>query len=118
MAAITPACTGEPVTAKISHGKASSETCDPTADIICPPHSNKKSRLCHNETGRIATVGVFGASSFFASGDESCNCDIAFYYENRAGRLHHPPDAAALPVHVSHAREGKLPRHVEIHGRS
>src|SRR5215469_618043 len=60
MAAIRPACAGEPVTAKINHGKAINETCDPIAETICPLHSSKKSRLCHNEAGRAGIVRVFG----------------------------------------------------------
>src|SRR5229473_2306588 len=86
MAAIRPACAGEPVTAKITHGKAINETCDPIAETICPLHSSKKSRLCHNEAGRAGGVRVFGMafpgdrdSVLFPGNDEFSMSKIALH---------------------------------------
>src|SRR5690349_6441104 len=60
MAAIRPACAGEPVTARINQGKAINETCDPMAETTCPLHSSRKSRLRHNEAELAGAMRVSG----------------------------------------------------------
>src|SRR5947209_20036888 len=86
MAAIKPACTGEPVTARINHGKASVETCDPMADTICPLHSSKKSRCRHNEAGRATAVGLPGFSVLCTSGDGFCDRVMVRYFRSMQHR--------------------------------
>src|SRR6266566_3069844 len=75
MAAIKPACSGEPVTDRINHGKANVETCDPMADTICPLHSSKKSRCRHNEAGRATAVGLPGFPAL-------CTSDMVRYFHS------------------------------------
>src|SRR5947209_5531033 len=86
MAAIKPACTGEPVTARINHGKASVETCDPMADTICPLHSSKKSRCRHKEAGRATAVGLPGFPALCTSGDGFCDRVMVRYFRSMQHR--------------------------------
>src|SRR6266566_7260429 len=82
MAAIKPACSGEPVTDRINHGKANVETCDPMADTICPLHSSKKSRCRHNEAGRATAVGLPGFPALCTSGNGFCDHDMVRYFQS------------------------------------
>src|SRR5579884_4266862 len=66
-----PACAGECVTASMSRGKASCETCVPIEDTPWPLTSKRKSRLRHNGSAGGACSAVDNVVESF--------CNIFFY---------------------------------------